>query len=203
MIARWPGTIRPSQTSNLPSAAWDFMPTFADLAGAPRPDHADGISLVPSLLGRPDRQPSREYLYWEHHMGKQQAVRMGQWKGVRFGGTQKPIELYDLRVDSGETRDVAGSHPDIVEQMGTFMVKARENSEYTKFWVLPERRQYQLQFDKVIFDQLEHGIRSAFTTEGGMRGPICGARGAALTGGTYERINATPSPEGAKRGSPE
>ena len=159
MIARWPGTIRPSQTSNLPSAGWDFVPTFADLAGAARPDHADGISLVPTLLGHPDRQQSREYLYWEHHMGKQQAVRMGRWKGVRFGGTKEPIELYDLRVDVGETHDVAGSHPDIVKRMGAIMVKARENSEFTKFWLLPERRQNQLEFDKWIFDQLEHGIR--------------------------------------------
>ena len=148
MIARWPGTIGPSQTSNLPGAAWDFVPTFADLAGAARPDHADGISLVPTLLGHPDRQEHREYLYWEHHMGKQQAVRMGRWKDVRYGGTKEPIELYDLSVDVGETHDVADSHPDIVKRMGAIMVKARENSEFTKFWLLPERRQNQLQFDK-------------------------------------------------------
>ena len=159
MIARWPGTIGPLQTSSLPSAAWDLMPTLAELSGAARPDHADGVSLVPTLLGHPDRQQPREYLYWEYAMGKQQAVRMGRWKGVRFGGTKEPIELYDLAVDVGEEHNVADAHPDVVSQIREVMLAAREGSEFTRFWPLPDRRQYQLQWDKWIFDQLEHGIR--------------------------------------------
>ena len=159
MIARWPGTISPSRISSLPSAAWDLLPTFAELAGAARPDHADGVSLVPTLLGHPDRQQPREYLYWEYAMGKQQAVRIGRWKGIRFGGTKEPIELYDLMVDIGEAHDVADAHPDVVSRIRAIMGAARESSEFTKFWPLPDHRQYQLQWDKWIFDQLKHGIR--------------------------------------------
>jgi arylsulfatase A len=159
MIARWPGKIQPAQTSPLPGAGWDFMATFADLAGAARPDSTDGVSLVPTLLGHPERQEHREYLYWEFNMGKQQAVRMGPWKGIRFGGTQEPIELYDLSVDIGEAHNVADAHPDIVERIAAIMVEARANSEFTRFWPLPEHRLNQVKTDKMIFDQLEHGIR--------------------------------------------
>jgi len=151
--------MKPSQTSDFPWAGWDIMATLADLAGVAPPPHTDGISLVPTLLGRPDQQKNREYLYWEHHMGKQQAVRMGRWKGIRFGGTKEPIELYDLSVDIGETDNVAEDHPEIVARMDSIMKEARENSEFTAFWPLPEYRQNQIKWDQRIFDQLEHGIR--------------------------------------------
>lgn len=159
MIARWPGRIQPGQTCRTPAAGWDIMATLAELAGAAKPAHSDGISLVPTLLGRPERQQAREYLYWEFHMGKQQAVRMGRWKGVRFGGTKEPIELYDLDTDPGETRNVANGHPDIVKRINAIMEEARADSIYNRFWPLPEHRQNQIKMDKVIFDQLEHGIR--------------------------------------------
>jgi uncharacterized sulfatase len=159
MIVRWPGRIKPFQTSGLPWAGWDILATLADLAGAERPGHTDGISVVPTLFGRPDRQDLHDFLYWEHHMGKQQAIRMGRWKGVRFGGTREPIELYDFSRDIGEKDNVAGDHPEIIERMDAIMRKARENSEFTAFWPLPEYRQNQIKWDKWIFDQLEHGIR--------------------------------------------
>jgi len=159
MIVRWPGTIGPSQTNDYPAAGWDIMATLAELAGVAPPPHTDGISVAPILLGRPDQQEQREYLYWEHHMGKQQAVRLGRWKGVRFGGTKEPIELYDLAADIGETKNLAKDHPDIVARVNSIMTQAREGSEFNDLWPLPEYWQHQMQPDKRIFDQLEHGIR--------------------------------------------
>ncbi len=159
MIVRRPGQIKAGQTNDLPWAGWDIMATLADLAGVSPPDHTDGISVAPTLLGQPEFQKKREYLYWEHHMGKQQAVRMGKWKGIRFGGTKEPIELYDLSVDIGETNNIAEDHPEITERMNSIMKEARENSEFTKFWPLPEYRQNHIRWDKRIFDQLKNGIR--------------------------------------------
>ena len=159
MIARWPSRIQAAQTSSIPAAGWDIMATVAELAGVQRPAHTDGISLASTLLNHPERQQAREYLYWEYHMGKQQAVRMGQWKGIRFGGTQEPIELYDLDADIGETHNIAAAHPGIVSRITGIMAEARANSEFNSFWPLPEHRQNQIKMDKVIFDQLEHGIR--------------------------------------------
>ena len=158
MIVRWPGHIKPSQTSDFPWAGWDILATLADLAGVKPPEHTDGISVVPILLGRPDKQKHHKYLYWEYHFGKQQAVRMGKWKGLRFGGTKEPIELYDLSQDIGEKNNVANDFPEIIKQIDEIMTEARENSEFTKFWPLPEHRLYQVKWDKWIFDQLEKGI---------------------------------------------
>jgi len=104
--------------------------------------------VVPTLLGRPDQQKHHEYLY----------VRMGKWKGIRFGGIKEPIELYDLSQDIGEKNNLANDHPEIIEQMDEIMRKARENSEYTAFWPLPKHRLYNVKWDKWIFDQLEKGI---------------------------------------------
>ena len=60
MIVRWPGHIKAGQTQDLPWAAWDLMATFADLAGVQAPAHTDGLSVVPTLLGRPQEQTPRE-----------------------------------------------------------------------------------------------------------------------------------------------
>ena len=46
----------------------DIMPTLAELAGAGEalPGRLDGISLLPTLLGTPDRQKTHDFLYWEY-----------------------------------------------------------------------------------------------------------------------------------------
>jgi arylsulfatase A-like enzyme len=157
MIVRWPGQIKAGQTNELPWAAWDLMATFADLAGVQPPSHTDGISVVPTLLGRPEEQEKREYLYWEYQHGKQQAVRMGPWKGVRLGGTQEPIALYYLREDIGETNDVASVYPEVVLRMRGIMEEAREGSPYTKYWPLPERLRDDIRLDVTLYERLEEG----------------------------------------------
>lgn len=159
MIARWPGKIPPAQTSALPAAAWDFLATFSDLAGVAPPAHTNGISLAPTLLGESERQQPRESLYWEFHQGKQQAVRMGSWKGIRIGGTKEPIELYKLDADIGETRNVAAGHPEIVKRIANIMEQSRAGSEFNRFWPLPGHRMDRIRPDKHIYDQIENGIR--------------------------------------------
>jgi len=126
MIAYWPGKIKPG-TSDQITASWDMLPTFAELAGA-KYDHAvDGLSIVPTLIGSGD-QPQHDYLYWEfHEQGGKQAVRIGNWKGVRLNCKEVadgPIELYDLSKDVGEQSDVAAQHPDIVREMRRAMAEA-------------------------------------------------------------------------------
>lgn len=115
MIVRWPGKIAPGRTSDQMWAFWDFFPTAADLAGQKAPKGLDGISMVPAILGKPQKQPP--YLYWEfHERGFQQAARKGNWKAVRLG-PDKPVELYDLGNDVSESRNIASEHPDIVKEM--------------------------------------------------------------------------------------
>ena len=126
-IARWPGKIKAGALSSHVWAFWDFLPTAAELAGVPGPPGLDGISIAPVLFGAPP--PRREYLYWESH-GKtfRQAVRMGDWKGMR-SGARGPIELYNLAADPAETADVSRREPEVAAKIQDIMSAARTESE--------------------------------------------------------------------------
>ena len=128
MIARWPGRIRAGTTSDHIGANWDMGATFAELAGAAAPPDTDGISIVPTLLGR-GGQRTHDSLYWEFHArGASRAVRMGRWKGIRNEAAKQPdgpIELYDLDADVSETKDVAAANADVVKRIETLMRTSR------------------------------------------------------------------------------
>ena len=84
--------------------------------------------MVKALLGK--KQTDHEYLYWEfHERGFSQAVRMGNWKGVRVGARSHPIELFDLSKDLGEKNDVAAQNPQIVAKIAQLMETARTDSK--------------------------------------------------------------------------
>jgi len=124
-LVRWPGQVPAGRVTDEPWAFWDFLPTAAELAGAKLPPtfKPDGLSLVSFLRGGP--APRREYFYWELHEQPQslQAVRFGDWKAVRQGPSS-PIELYDLRVDPGETKNLAGEKPEVVTRAEALMKTA-------------------------------------------------------------------------------
>lgn len=127
MIARWPGTIQPKTETDHLSAHWDVFPTLAELAGASVPEQVDGISFLPTLVGKQEEQAQHHHLYWETYGGNGwQAIRQGKWKAHRLK-TQNPgkttIELYDLSRDIEESNDVAGANPEVVAEM----VKIFEN----------------------------------------------------------------------------
>jgi len=127
-IVRWPGKVPAGAVSDQVWAFWDFLPTAAEIAGGKPPAGIDGISMLPALLGR--KQKSHEYLYWEFfERGFTQAVRMGNWKAVRLG-TDKPVELYDLKRDVGETQNVAETHPDVVAKIEEILKTARTEWEH-------------------------------------------------------------------------
>lgn len=123
MIVRWPGHVPAGKTSDFVWAFWDFLPTACQLAGVEPPSGIDGLSVVPTLLGKGE-QKQHDTLYWEFNEGGfQQGVRMGDWKAVRkLGG---PMELYDLRTDLRETNDISARHPDVVARIEAYLRTAR------------------------------------------------------------------------------
>jgi arylsulfatase A-like enzyme len=120
-IVRWPGVVPAGRVSDEPWAFWDFLPTAAELAGAKGPDgfKPDGLSLVSMLKG--NAAPQRDYFYWElHEAASLQAVRFGDWKAVR-NGPSKPIELYLLKNDPGESKNLAKKEPEIAAKAEALM----------------------------------------------------------------------------------
>ncbi len=119
-LVRWPGHIQPSSTNDVLTGFVDFLPTVADLIGVPAPKGINGISILPSLLGR-EHQVRPTPLYFEiYEPFFQQSVRLGDWKGYRTG-TEDPLELYDLKTDPTEANNIAAAHPDIVKQIEDIM----------------------------------------------------------------------------------
>ena len=126
MIVRWPGVIAPGRVSDQVWAFWDFLPTATRIAGIAPPPGLDGISMLPALLGR--KQRNHEYLYWEFfERGFEQAIRMGRWKAVRHA-SGKPLELYDLETDLGEKKNVAHERPTTLRAIEKLLASARTES---------------------------------------------------------------------------
>ena len=145
MIARWPGKIAAGGVSELPWQHCDVMATLAEVAGAEAPKETDGISVVPALLGERD-QRRHEYLYWELQNGPrapfQQAVRLGDWKGYRKRGGAA-LELYDLKNDVGESKDVASRNPEVVAKIERIMKAARTEPRAQVEPALPPGKKFQ------------------------------------------------------------
>jgi len=127
LLARWPGRIKSATTNDQPVALWDLFATVAELAGVTNAPPTDGLSLVPTLLGKPTKA-KREFLYWETHEGGfAQAIRAGDWKGIR-AKPGAPLGLFNLARDPGEARDVAADHPAVVKHLETLLKSARTES---------------------------------------------------------------------------
>ncbi|MCM2373564.1 arylsulfatase [Aporhodopirellula aestuarii] len=130
MIATWPGKIKAGSQSDHVSAFWDFLPTMADLTATPLDHEVDGVSMLPTLLGK-SGQKEHEYLYWEFPaQGGREAIRKGDWKAVRYNTNKKPNappELFDLSTDVEETTNVAATHPEIVQELSELMSQARSD----------------------------------------------------------------------------
>lgn len=120
LIAHWPrGITRRGELESQPGHLIDIMATCVDVSGAAYPAERkgravppmEGRSLRPAFAGRPI---AREALFWEHEGNR--ALRVGDWKLVARdpGG---PWELYDLRRDRTEMRNLAGSEPERVREM--------------------------------------------------------------------------------------
>lgn len=116
LIIRWPGATPPGSTCHVPVCSVDFFPTLLEIAGVKSPGPVDGVSLVP-LLQQSGSLP-REALFWHYPhywngdtVRPSGAVRAGDWKLIEFYEDMR-VELYNLREDLGEVRDLAQSKPE-------------------------------------------------------------------------------------------
>ena len=112
-------------------SAIDLVPTLLDLTGVTKPDGVefDGESLPNVLTGRGGsrqapiffrRPPDRDSFYGVEDL-PDLAVRSGKWKFLcEYDGTAG--QLYDLKIDRGETTNLAGQHADVVSRLSTALI---------------------------------------------------------------------------------
>jgi len=135
-IISWPGKIKPHTRTDLMSANWDFVPTMCEVLGIQSPRGVDGISFLPTLLDKPAVQKKHPYLYWEFPgYGGQQAVRLGDWKGMRENMRKGnlTIQLFNLADDPAEQHDISAEHPDIVRKIREIMNREHATPQVASF----------------------------------------------------------------------
>ncbi|HYE46392.1 MAG TPA: sulfatase-like hydrolase/transferase [Caulobacter sp.] len=155
-----PGRVSPGQVISTPVSSLDLMVTAARAGGAPPPAAAEGSDLM-ALLKLPGRAPDRA-LFWRS--GPNHAVREGRWKLIVVNRTDRVdgpegvygaptpdgtpavvsplgqhVLLYDLAADPGETRNLAGRHPEVVKRLSE-MFKAWDARNVPPIWT--SRRQF-------------------------------------------------------------
>ena len=118
-VARWPGHTPEGGACDYPWHFADILPTFAELAGARGvPEHIDGDSVAPALLGKESTLPDERFLFWQADDSR--AARQGKWKAVQ-PRADAPVELYNLEADRAEEHNLAEEHPDIVARLTAAM----------------------------------------------------------------------------------
>lgn len=113
---QWKGTIQPAVYNN-PVSALDIYATIADLSDAPikKEKPLDGVNIVPYLTGNKKGKP-HENIFLRKFDQNVHAVRHNDYKlVVKFDSETK--ELYHIKNDIGEKKNLAKKHPEKVEEL--------------------------------------------------------------------------------------
>ncbi len=143
-IAWWPGAIRAGTVVETPNVSYDWLPTFTDVAGVPAPAGVDGVSLLPSLIGKGAQATSLIYSEYVHQAkmptypafiperrgkerGQMQMIRLGDFTGVRYQirSADDDFEIYDVRKDPQQVHNIATQYPDLQREMKARVLQVR------------------------------------------------------------------------------
>jgi len=129
-LAAGPGIPHRDGPIAAPIVGTDLYPTILAMAGVPvaadRP--LDGVDLGPLLRGEIATPPERTILFHQPHAWGPSGPGIEPFSAIRRGdrtliwfhdpaGAGNRVELYDLRTDPGETRDLAAERPEEVASM--------------------------------------------------------------------------------------
>jgi arylsulfatase A len=136
-VMRLPGRIPAGRVCDEIVTTLDLLPTFAKLASVPLPAKPiDGHDLRPLLFAEPSfKSPWDDQGFLFYRLEQLQAVRAGPWKlylplAEKFVANNRrtaaaPLQLFDVRNDCGETREVSADHADVVQRLTAFANVAR------------------------------------------------------------------------------
>ena len=117
-LLRWPARIPPGTVSHDPVISIDAFATALAASGVapPKGPVIDSRDILPSVTGSLDR-PLHEALFWnwiDKDADKGWAVRKGRWKLLT---NKEGLELYDLKADLSERRNLVAARPEVVEDL--------------------------------------------------------------------------------------
>ncbi len=136
MIATWPKFIKKNTKTDHISAFQDFYATVCDIVDVKTPSYVNGISFLPTLIGK--NQLKHDYLYWEiQGKGGQQAIRYGKWKGLKknLNKGKQDLKLYDLEKDLLELNDVSNENPLVVKKLEKLLTQAHTRPTLEEFLI--------------------------------------------------------------------
>ena len=135
-IVRWPGVTPPGSACEVPTMHVDLFPTMLEITGAPKPRQVlDGESLV-KVFRDPSAQLQRDAIF-QHFPGYLGSgpglwrttpvtiLQRGDWKLMEYLEDGR-LELYNLREDLGETRNLAAEKPELAAELHARLVAWRQ-----------------------------------------------------------------------------
>ena len=133
LIVRWPGKIKAGSMNATPVLTIDYTPTFLEAAGIEfKETDYDGRSLLDELTG--SRALEREAIYfhyphyaWHRSNDMGSIVRKGNMKLLHFY-ERDAYELYDLKADIGEQKNLIDDKPELAKQMKTLLAAWRQDT---------------------------------------------------------------------------
>jgi len=145
-LVRWPGVVKPDTTCNATICTTDFFATFAELLGKkdviPANAAEDSFSFASCLRG--ETKQTRPFTI-HHSISGKFAIRKGDWKLILTNGSgggwslpyekiktpSKVVQLYNLKDDLGETKNLEDEHPEVVTELVNDLAKALRDGRTT------------------------------------------------------------------------
>ena len=137
-VVVWPGKVKPGSRSDALLSSVDWYPTLLEIAGV-QPKQVvklDGVSQMPALLGTGAPRET-VFCYYPHYTAASGAlpatwVRRSDWKLIRFfcdsPDQSDRFELYNLKDDIGETKNLAAEQPERVKELDSLIDGFHKNT---------------------------------------------------------------------------
>ena len=138
-IVRWPGKVAAGSALGAPTAHVDLFPTLLELAGAAKPRQVlDGESLLPVMLGKaPSLKRDAIFQHFPGYLGSGPGlwrttpvslIQQGDWKLMEYL-EDGHLELYNLKDDLGETKNLATANPDKAKELHERLIAWRKETK--------------------------------------------------------------------------
>jgi arylsulfatase A-like enzyme len=147
LLIAWPGKVKPGTRSDELVQNLDFAQTFLDAAGVSAPSDMQGESMVPLLLGQPNKW-KRDAVYYhyyeypaEHMVNRHYAIVTKEYKLIHYYFVEDKWELIDRKKDPNELKNVyddpayAKVKNDLHNRLEKLRVKYKDNTALSQRYV--------------------------------------------------------------------